>query len=266
MKKLIKVLEILAVVTIIIGVIVCIANKKENKKEDNVLVVGLDDSFPPMGFRDDNNEIVGFDIDLAKAVAKELGMKVRFQPISWAEKEQEIDSGNIDCIWNGFAYTEERAKIMTLSNVYIKGDMCFILKNGSQIKSQDELKGLKIGVQNGSVQQTDLENSELGKSVEILEYADFLTAFMDLDVGGIDAVYCSGITGNYLIKSLDKNYVTIPAENISTSNGSVIAFKKGNTELRDKVQNAFDKLLEEGKLDEISIKWFGTDMFYRGDN
>lgn len=267
MKNLIKILICIVIISIIMGVIVIILSKKEDKIEDNILTIGLDDSFPPMGFRDDNNEIVGFDIDLAKMVGNEIGMKVEFQPISWAEKEQELDSGKIDCIWNGFAYTEERAEIMTLSDVYIKGEMYFIIKSENEIKSQDDLKGKKIGVQNGSVQQSDIEKSEFGKDIEILGYGDFLTAFMDLDSGGIDAVFCSSITGNYLIKSLNKDYVTIPSSNISTASGSVIAFKKGNKELKDKVQNAFSKLLDEGKLDDISIKWFGTDMFYRkGEN
>ena len=266
MKKLIKILVCIIIISIIWALIVLNVSKKENKNTDNTLTIGLDDSFPPMGFRNDSNEIVGFDIDLAKTIGNEIGMNVDFQPISWAEKEQELDSGKIDCIWNGFAYTEERTKIMTLSDVYVKGEMYFILKNGSKIKSQEELKGKKIGVQNGSVQQVDLENSELGKEIEILKYGDFLTAFMDLDAGGIDAVFCSSITGNYLITSLNKNYNTIPSKNISTASGSVIAFKKGNIELKDRIQNAFNKLLNEGKLDDISIKWFGTDMFCRKEN
>ena len=263
MKKLIKVLVCIIVISILVGVIVITINKKEKKTNNNVLIIGLDDSFPPMGFRNDNNEIVGFDIDLARIIGKEIGMEVKFQPISWAEKEQELDSGKIDCIWNGFAYTEERAEKMTLSNVYIKGEMYFILKDGSNIKSQDDLKGKKVGVQNGSVQQNDLEKSMFGKDIEILGYGDFLTAFMDLDSGRIDAVFCSNITGNYLIKSLNKNYTSIVSNGISTASGSVIAFKKGNVELRDKIQKAFNKLLDEGKLDDISIEWFGTDMFYR---
>lgn len=266
MKRLIKILICIIIISIILGIVVLKVNKNVNENADNTLTIGLDDSFPPMGFRNDSNEIVGFDIDLAKAVGNEVGMNVEFQPISWAEKEQELNSGKIDCIWNGFAYTEERAKIMTLSDVYVKGEMYFILKNGSEIKSQEELKGKKIGVQNGSVQQADLESSDLGKKIEILKYGDFLTAFMDLDVGGIDAVFCSSITGNYLMTSLNKNYITIPSKDISTASGSVIAFKKGNTELKDKVQNAFNKLLNEGKLDEISIRWFGTDMFLREEN
>lgn len=263
MKNLVKILVFIIIITIILGFIFITINKKDNKK-DNVLVIGLDDSFPPMGFRNNNNEIVGFDIDLAKKIGNEIGMEVRFQPISWAEKEQELDSGKIDCIWNGFAYTDERAEKMTLSDVYVKGEMYFILKNGSTAKSQNDLKGMKIGVQNGSVQQADLEKSEFGKEVEIIGYGDFLTAFIDLDSGGIDAVFCSNITGNYLIKSLKKDYTTILSDGISTASGSVIAFKKGNIELKNKIQNAFNKLLAEGELDYISSEWFGTDMFYRG--
>ena len=100
--------------------------KKDSKEKDdreNTLVIGLDDSFPPMGFRNENNEIVGVDIDIANAVCEKLGMKLKLQQISWASKEQELDSGNIDCIWNGFAYTEDRAKTMTLTDTYIKTKM-----------------------------------------------------------------------------------------------------------------------------------------------
>ena len=109
--------SIVVILIIIIGVL--ILNKKEVRKNENVLVVGLDDSFPPMGFRNENNEIVGFDIDVAKAVCERLGMRLELQQISWASKEQELNSGNIDCIWNGFAYTEERAKTMTLTENFI---------------------------------------------------------------------------------------------------------------------------------------------------
>lgn len=112
------------------------------------------------------------------------------------------------------------------------------------------------------MKEKDLEKSEFGKNVEIVQYSDFLTAFMDLDIGRIDAVCCSSIIGNYLITSQKRDYITIESEGISTSSGSVIAFKKGNTELKDKIQRALYKLEKEGKLDEISTKWFGKDMIY----
>ena len=259
MKNLAKGLIIVSIILIIVIGMINI-NKEDNTNKENTLVVGLDDSFPPMGFRNENNEIVGFDIDLAKAVAEELGMDVKFQPISWASKEQELSSGNIDCIWNGFAYNEERAATMTLSNPYIKGENYFILKNGTKVTSQEELKGMKIGVQTGSIQAQDLEKSEFGKTVEIIQYGDNLTAFMDLETEGIDALFCSNIIGNYLITSKNKDYETVPSENITISNGSVIAFKQGNIELKDKIQNALMELDKEGKLEEISEKWFGKDM------
>ncbi len=259
MKNIVKgIIAVVAILIIVLGI--CFMNKDTEEDRENTLVVGLDDSFPPMGFRNENNEIVGFDIDLAKAVSQELGMEVKFQPISWASKEQELSSGNIDCIWNGFAYNEERAATMTLTDPYIKGENYFILKNGTEVTSQEELKGMKIGVQSGSIQAQDLEKSEFGKTVEIIEYGENLTAFMDLETEGIDALFCSNIIGNYLITSKNKDYKTIPSENITVSNGSVIAFKQGNVELKDKVQNALVKLYEEGKLDEISNKWFGKDM------
>lgn len=258
MKKiLIGVLSLLVVLLVIVAVFM---NSKKENVNDNVLVIGLDDSFPPMGFRNENNEIVGFDIDIAKAVCEKLGMEMKLQQISWASKEQELSSGNIDCIWNGFAYTEERAKTMTLTENYIKGENYFILKNKDVAKSQDELIGKKIGVQTGSNQQLDLEKSEFGKNVEIIQYSDNLTAFMDLETGGIDAIFCSSIIGNYLIESKGKNYETIKSENISSSNGSVIAFKQGNTQLRDEIQNALYELKKDGTLKEISEKWFGEDM------
>ncbi len=258
MKK--TIIKILGIIAILIIICFVIFTNKGNEKENNTLVVGLDDNFPPMGFRNENNEIVGFDIDLANAVCSKLNMTLKLQQISWASKEQELSSGNIDCIWNGFAYNEERAKTMTLTKPYIKGEMYFILKDGSIEQSQEELKGKKIGVQTGSVQQLDLEKSEFGKNVEIISYSDYLTAFMDLETGGIDAVFCSSIIGNYLLTSKGKNYRTIASENISQTNGSVIAFKQGNTELRDKIENALYELKEEGTLTEISEKWFGKDM------
>lgn len=259
MKK--KLVIGLVILSLIIGIVFIIVNKSGDiKNDDNTLVVGLDDSFPPMGFRNENNEIVGYDIDLAKEVTEKLGMEVKFQPISWASKEQELSSGNIDCIWNGFAYNEERAATMTLTDSYIQGENYFILKKGSTLSSQEELKGLKIGVQSGSIQAQDLEKSEFGKNVTIIEYQENLTAFMDLEVGGIDALFCSNIIGNYLITTKGKDYKTVPSENITISKGSVIAFKQGNVELRDKIQNALAEVTAEGKAEEISKKWFGLNM------
>lgn len=249
----------ITVLCILIGGIIGF-RKANTKDRANTLIIGLDDSFPPYGYRNENNEIEGLDVDLARAVGEKLGMEVKFQPISWASKEQELNSGNIDCIWNGFAYSPDREKTMTLSKKYLKGEMYFMLKGDSNITSQDELVGKKIGVQSGSVQEADLEKSTFGKQVEIIPYADFLTACLDLEMGGIDAVYASSTYGNYIIESKNKDYKTIPSYDISTASGTVIAFKLGNVELKEKIENALEQLEEEGKLEEISMKWLGKPM------
>ena len=261
MKK--KIIIFILIIVIILAGILVFKNfwgTKENFYKENILVVGIDDSYPPMVFRNENNEIVGVDVDIAKAVCEKLGMDIKFQSISWASKEQELDSGNIDCIWSGFGYTEDRAKTMALSDTYIQGEMFFILKDGSEIKSQDELKGKKIGVQSGSIQEADLAASDFGKEVEMIPFSDFVTAFTDLGVGGIDALYISNTIGNYLINSRQEKYITIPSEVVSKSEGIVVGLKKDNVELRDKINSALKELESEGRLKEISEKWFGTDM------
>ena len=259
-KKIIIGIISVMVIIALIGVILFSIQGKENTKE--TFVLGMDDSFPPMGFRNENNELVGFDIDLATEVCNKLGMTLEVQTISWAAKEQELDSGNIDCIWNGFGYTEERNEAMTLSDIYIKDESIFFVKNDAGYTSQEDLKGKKIGVQSGSVQERRLDASEFVTEIgEMVSYTDYLTALMDLEAGNIDAVYMSKITGNYIMKSQNKDFKTFDAEGIGEEGtGMVIAFKKGNTELKDRVEKAIAELKEEGKLKEISEKWFGEDI------
>ena len=254
-----KILIIIGVI-VIIGVILGVSINKP--KDENTFILGMDDSFPPMGYRNENNELVGFDIDLANEDRKKMGMELKTQTISWAAKEQELDSGNIDCIWNGFGYTEDRNNAMTLSKPYVKDKSMFVVKEDSSYEDQDELKGKKIGVQSGSTQEKRLNESNYGKELgEIIGYTDYLTALMDLETGNIDAVYMSQISGNYIIEKQNKEFKTFDAIGIGEeSKGMVIAFKKGNVELKDKVEKALDELKQEGKLKELSEKWFGKDL------
>ena len=257
-KKIIIALVIVIILVLVVGIYFNLNNQKE---QENILVLGMDDSFPPMGFRNENNELVGFDIDLAQEVCNKLGLQLKVQPISWAAKEQELDSGNIDCIWNGFGYTEERNEAMTLSKPYIKDKSMFVVKTDSNYSTQDDLAGKKIGVQSGSIQERRLAESKFGKSVgEVIGYTDYLTALMDLETGNVDAVYMSEISGNYIMNQQGKEFNTFDASIGEESKGMVIAFKKGNIELKDKVEQAIEELRQEGKLSEISIKWFGKDI------
>ncbi len=222
------------------------------------LILGLDDSFPPMGFRNDENEIVGFDIDLAKAVADKLGVTLAVQPISWDAKEMELNSGNIDMIWNGMSYNEERDEAMNLSEPYLNNDMVFVVANGSEIADLEGLKGKTVAVQNGSTAQDILEASDLAADITVVGFKDNMTALLDMEAQGCDAVFMDKVVANYTISANGKDYQVLE-EGLSPE-VYVIGFRKGDQALRDAVQQALHELKEDGTVAEISTKWFGSDV------
>lgn len=227
----------------------------EKVKSAGELVLGLDDSFPPMGFRNKDNEIVGFDIDLASEVAKRLGLKLRTQPISWDAKEQELNTGKIDCIWNGMSVDSARAAAMNLSSPYLENRMIFTVKDSS-LASLAALSGKKIAVQNGSTAQKLLEASEAGKAAsQIFPFDDNQTALMDLDKGGVDAVFLDEIVARYWIASNGKSFVVL--EEGLSDEVYAIGFRKKDQKLRDAVDSTLAAMKADGKFAEISAKWFG---------
>lgn len=175
-------------------------NSLENILAKGVFVVGLDDSYPPMGFRDDKNEIAGFDIDLAKEVAKRLGVEVVFQPIDWDAKELELNAGKIDCIWNGMSITEERLANLFFAKPYIANQQIIIVAASSGISSKADLAGKIIGLQKGSSSLDALNADPVSQTVgEIVEYPDNVSAYMDLKAGRIDVFVVDSVVGRYVI-------------------------------------------------------------------
>ncbi|MBQ4100394.1 MAG: transporter substrate-binding domain-containing protein [Oscillospiraceae bacterium] len=172
-------------------------------KEKGTMVLGLDDSFPPMGFRDENNNIVGFDIDLATEVAKRLGVTLELQPIDWDSKEMELEGKKIDMIWNGMTITPERAEAMFFGKAYIANKQVVIVPEGSKIKTLAYLKDKVVGLQKGSSSLDALNKNEaVASSVkQIAEYPDNVTAFMDLKAGRIDAFVVDEVAGRYIIST-----------------------------------------------------------------
>ena len=232
----------------------------EKIKEEGVFVLGLDDSFPPMGYRDENNEIVGFDIDLAKEVCKGLGVELKCQPIDWSAKEQELATGQIDCIWNGFTKTEEREKSMTLSMAYVNNAQVIVVKSSSSIKTIADLKGKSIGGQAGSSGEEAIYDTEgFADSVkEIIPYKDYLTALMDLEIGGVDGIVMDLLVANDNINRSGKDF-RILDETLSAEE-YVIGFRKGEVALCEAVEKELYALKDSGKLAEIATKWFGADI------
>lgn len=231
--------------------------KVEKKGE---FVLGLDDSFPPMGFRDENGEIVGFDVDIAKEVCSRLNIKLKLQPINWDAKEQELNSGKIDCIWNGFTITEERKNKLLFTEPYMKNRQVLIVNAGATFKTQSDLKGKKLGLQAGSSAADALNSSPDFKDTlnEVVEFDDNMTALMDLEKGGIDAVLMDEIVARFYIQNKGKQYRVLDQELASEEYG--IGFRKNDEKLMAKIQETLKAMAKDGKLAEISNTWFAKDI------
>lgn len=225
--------------------------------ETFVFTMGLDDTFTPMGFRDDSNNIVGFDIDVATAVCDYLGWELVLQPIAWESKELELNAGTIDCIWNGMSYSDERAAAMTLSMPYMNNEMVFVVRSG-EVSSVSDLYGKTVGVQSGSTADETLSSSDYASEISILSYDTNDIALFDLDFNGIDAVFMDSVSAGYYIATSGKDLEML-TEGSSTEQ-YVIGFRKDDTELCAEVESALYALEANGTLETISIKWFSEDV------
>ena len=223
------------------------------------LIVGFDQDFPPMGFVGDNGEYTGFDLNLAKEVASRLGLEYKAQPVAWDSKDMELESGNIDCIWNGFTITG-REDDYTWTTPYMANKQVFVVANDSDIKSQADLAGKVVEVQADSSAEAALkENQDLANTFgQLLTTPDYNTAFMDLEQGAVDAVAMDVIVAGYQIKQRNADFKILDDSLSEEEYG--VGFKKGNTELRDKVQGALEEMAADGTLAKISDEWFGEDV------
>ena len=231
----------------------------ETKAEGGTLIVGFDQDFPPMGFMGDDGEYTGFDLELAQEAAKRLGLEYKPQPIAWDAKDMELESGNIDCIWNGFTMTG-REDGYTWSEPYMENSQVFVVAGDSGIKSQADLAGKVVECQVDSSAEAALkEVPDLTATfAQLLTTGDYNTAFMDLEQGAVDAIAMDVVVAGYQISQRNADFVIL--EDSLAAEEYAIGFKKGNTELKDKVQGALEEMAADGTLKTISEKWFGKDI------
>lgn len=227
-------------------------------KDAGKLILGLDATFKPMGYTDENNEIVGFDIDVAEEVCNRLGVELVKQPINWDTLTTDLNVGKCDCVWNGLSINEERQEKMNLSEPYMKNAMVFVVKGDSTVEKMADLKGKKISVQNGSSAQTILESCEIKDDITVSPIATNVEALQQLELGVVDAVFLDEVVADYEIKNSGKNYKKL-AEGLEEEEYA-IAFRKDDQALRDAVQQTLSEMKADGKLAEISTKWFGSDI------
>ena len=238
-------------------------NKKEDKKEakvendDETLIVGFDASFPPYGYKDDDGEYVGFDLELAQEVCDRNDWKLVKQPVDWDAKDMEIDSGTIDCIWNGFTMNG-REDEYTWSDPYIDNKQVIVVATDSGINSFDDLSGKLVETQADSSALAALQGDQkelAGAFGSLTEIAEYNTAFMDLESGACDAIAMDIGVAYYQINSRKNpdDYKVLDEE--ISSEQYAVGFKLGNEELRDKVQATLDEMAEDGTVAKIAEKY-----------
>jgi polar amino acid transport system substrate-binding protein len=229
-------------------------------KEKGELVLGLDDSFPPMGFKDENNNIVGYDIDLANEVTSRLGIKLKLQPIKWDSKDQELNTGNIDCIWNGFTITDELKQKLLFSDPYMNNQQVLVVMADSKYNTKADLAGKSVALQAGSSAKKAMDSEADFKASlkEVIELENNTTCLMDMKTGNVDAVLMDEIVARYFIKMKSEKYRVLDGSLAAEEYG--IGFRKNDMTLMTKINDTLKEMAKDGKIAEISTKWFGKDI------
>ena len=252
MKKLIAAM----LVVLVAGMLVAGCGGTDKKK----IVVGLDDNFPPMGFRDDKNNIVGFDVDMAKEASKRLGMEVEFKPIDWNSKEAELSGKRVDVLWNGLTITEKRKENILFTKPYMENRQMIVVAANSPIKTKADLAGKVVGTQDGnsSVEAIEKEVAVMKSFKEFKKYGDNVAAFMDIKTGRLDALVVDEVVGRYFIAKKPGEYVVLKDNFGSEEYG--VGMRKDDKELLAKLQKAMDEMKKDGTAAKISKQWFGEDI------
>ena len=262
-------MKIKSILALVLALVLCTASFAAIAEDDSLqkvldkkqMILGFDASFPPMGFTDENGGYVGFDIDVAKEVASRLGVELVLQPIDWSAKDLELNSGNIDCIWNGMTVTPERQESMSLSIPYLNNAQVLVVLADSSVKTIADMAGKTLALQSGSsAADAVAANADLLASLKgaPVEYADNALALLDLDNGGVDAVAMDVIVANYYIAKKGANYRVLD-EQLAPEQYAV-GFRKADVALTEAVNEKLFEMAKDGKLAEISTEWFASDV------
>ncbi len=229
---------------------------------DGILRVGFDAEYPPYGYMDDNGEYTGFDLEMAEAVCKMEGWELKKIPIDWDSKDMELNSGAIDCIWNGFTING-REDDYTWSDPYCDNSQVIVVAKNSGITTFADLAGKKVGVQTASAALDVLTDEEQQKDLadtfgELTQFADYNTAFTELLAGSMDAVAIDIGVANYQISSRGEDYMILDEKLNSEQYG--VGFKKGNDELCNVINADIKKLADDGTVAKLAEKYEITDL------
>lgn len=259
--------KVFLMIILMFSIIMCSIVKDEdenmNKNNDELpkkIIVGLDDAFAPMGFKNEKGELVGFDIDLSREVAKKLGIEIEYKSINWDSKILELNAGNIDLIWSGLTITPERAEQTSMSKPYLSNNQIVITRVDENIKTIKDLDGKIVGSQNQSSGEEIILKNKFNKNFkDFKSYAQFDQAFMDLDSGRLDAIVVDETFAKYIKnikeKQKGKELYYILDENLGKENMGIAA-KKGNVKLIEAIDKIIEEFKNDGTYKKIYDKWF----------
>lgn len=245
------------IISLMVFVLLVGCTAKEEKA--NTVVVGFDNTFVPMGFVDEKNEIVGFDIDLAVEVFNRLNYEVTFQNIDWSMKEQALNNKNVDVLWNGYTITEERKEKVLFSDPYLDNRQIIITMADSNFASMDDLNNQIVATQAASSALDAIENNEefiaIIKNQTPVTYDTYDKALRDLEIGRVQAVVGDEVLLKYYISQRGSEKYKILEEDLGSEQYG-IGFRKEDTALRDEVNRVLSEMKEDGTFDKIKEKWF----------
>lgn len=272
MKKFLALLLAITMVSVFAG---CSKNQPGNSDSDDswskiekagVLKLGMDSAFPPMGYIDEETgDITGFDVEVATEVCSRLGIELKLTPINWKAQLNELNNGNVDCLWNGLSVTEERQKNMNLSEAYMRNNQIILVKKDSSYQNLADLAGKRLSVQSGSSAAEALEEATEFKASlgEIVGLDDYSKAIQEIKNGTVDCIAIDEVVArHYLAKEPDMfRILEEDGKVISLAEEDyVIGFRKGEDALKNKIIDTIKEMAKDGKLKEISTKWFAEDV------
>ena len=263
-----KTIALLLALTLVFGLTACGAKEEAAPAAADgnakTFTVGFDAEFPPYGYMDDNGEYVGFDLELAQEVCNRRGWTLKKQPIDWDAKDMELSSGSIDCIWNGFTING-REDQYTWSVPYVDNSQVFVVAADAGIATKADLAGKIVGVQKDSSALAALEGdgADLAATfADLIQYADYNTGFMDLEMGAIDAIAIDIGVADYQIASRGDAFVKLEEKLATEQYG--IGFLLGNDDLKNQVEKTLLEMAEDGKFGEVAEKYGLTDSVCLG--
>ncbi len=233
------------------------ASPGKESAEKTSYTMGLDDTFAPMGFRDEKGNLAGFDIDLANEAAKRMGITINFQPIDWTMKETELNAGNIDFIWNGYTITDSRKEKVNFSQTYLENSQIIVVLAGSDVKTKAELAGKSVAVQaeSSALDAVNTDPDFVSSLKELVEFSTNNEAFMDVEAGRSEALVVDEVLARYYMKQKGQEKYRVLEENFGDEEYAV-GVRKSDTELLKKLNDAFDQMRSDGTYEKIYAKWF----------